>query len=144
MSSALLGFEDNLRMASFFGLFPCYFDKEGNLQARNRWAFYLRSLFFFSILFGLLSFATWYFINAAPEESQANLMKYFQWYVASSPDFLDKMAFATPPMLTLVNGIYQILVIGSKAKTNLCLQEKFEDMPKGNKSLWNIYKNLIM
>ena len=143
MSSTLLQFGDSLKLASFFGLFPCYFDEDGKLQARNRWAFYLRSLFFSLIPIGGIVFSTWYLIKAAPEG--ATVYQYiFQWYAAGSPTFLDKAAFYTPVILTVVNGIAQIFFIGSKAKTNVCLQEKFEYMPKGSQDSWNIYKNLIL
>ena len=140
--SNLLQFGDSLKLASFFGLFPCYFDKDGKLQARNRWAFYLRSLFFSMIPIGGVVFSTWYLLKAAP--GGATLYQYLQWYVAGSPTFLDKVAFYAPVILTVINGIAQIFVIGSKANTNVCLQEKFEEMPKGSQDSWNIYKNVIL
>ena len=143
MSSTLLQFEDSLKLASFFGLFPCYFDKDGKLQARNRWAFYLRSLFFSMIPIGGVVFSLWYFLKAAPEGT--TIYQYlFEWYLASSPTFLDKAAFCSPPILTLLNGIVQIFIFGSQSKTNVCLQEKFEVMPKGRQDTWNIYKNILL
>ena len=145
MTSTLIEFQESLSFASFFGLFCGYFDSEGKIQARKKWAFYLRVLFFLTLIMGGLCASIMYFVSL---KEGTTFWQYWYWYVTiANTRFLDTFTFITPPMAGLFNGVLQILASGSSIGSQMELERQFVDqMPMkgvlGRK--WQIYRNTFL
>ena len=145
-SSTLFEFQETLSFASFFGLFPGYFDSNGQLRARNRWAYYFRGLFFTVLIFVGLFIAIWYFTTQGPDGKVFTIGDYFVWYMALNKRFLDKVTFMTPPFGVVLSSFIVMYLGGSSIKAEIELEQAFrEQLPKTRrKKLLPIYRNIFV
>ena len=145
-SSTLFEFQETLSFASFFGLYAGYFDSNGQLRARNRWAYYLRSLIFQVIIFVGLFIGIWYFTTQGPDGKVFTFGDYFTWYLATNKRFLDKVTFVMPPMGGVLSSFIVMFMSGVSIKDEIELEEAFrEQLPKTRrKRLMPIYRNIFV
>ena len=131
------------KIASFFGVFPGYFDENGELKVRIRWALHLRGLIF-TVVFMVGSWmGIWYFVTQSPEGTTFG--DYFVWYSTPNKRFLDAVTFTVPPLVGVFSGIFQNCLSAVAIKPELELDQVFrEQLPKsGYKRLMPVYRNIF-
>lgn len=142
-SSVLLNFEQPLKIASFFGLFPCSFNEKTILEAKGRLSCLLRWFITFNFLTGCGIITIWALLWKADEGK--DFWWYILMYMESSKGIIDKVCFVSPIFTNMYAGIMLIWELSGMGKVLALFENNLaEILPNQEISKGPIVKRLIM
>ena len=134
-----------LKIASFFGIFPCSIKEKGAWKAKS--ALFCRTSWFLLALLvnsGCV-ISIWILISNAKDEF--TLLDYFAAFFKDSPTMLDKLTFGGPIITSYSIGSILAFQLGGKGKTfELLATRTFAYMPKlkNEAKLWPLIQKVVL